>query len=146
MNLDAILRRHSFKIVQRWTAWAVIGLLALICWMMVGVCILAFVNYFVLFFDPGRPESTPAWVPYAELASLTIIWPLILLLVTSGTRTLHRALSCWFAVIGLVSLVAGGWNVAGHQFDRPFERVISGLFILIAVGVGGWWRRPDFRT
>jgi membrane protein implicated in regulation of membrane protease activity len=62
-------------------------------------------------------------------------------------------LFCWMvlgvavlAVMGVVSLVAGGWNVAGHPSRRPQERLVSGLLILSAVAVGAWWaRRSDRR-
>jgi len=103
--------------------------------MVAGVAVLAFVNY--LSFDLPQPGSTHPWVAYLELVAMTFAWPLALLVITSWTGSLGRALIWSLAGIGLVSMVAGGWNIAGHPFDTPLERVMSGLLVLAAVGVGG---------
>lgn len=133
--------------VLKWVRWAALGALVLFCWMVLGVAALAVVNYLSLGLDPKRLWETPIRIAYAELPALTFVWPLVLLLATSRARMLNRALIGWLAVMGLVSLVAGGWNVAGHPFSRPLERLASGLLILAAVAVGGWAaRRLDRRS
>jgi hypothetical protein len=141
MNSHPARRGTDFKQVMRWTAWALLGALVFWCWMVLGVTVLAFINYFVIFLEPLRPEDTPAWMPYSELAGLTFVWPLTLMLLTSRARKLNRVLLCWVAVIGLLSFVFGGWNVAGRQFDPPFDRTICGLFILAAAALGRLWSR-----
>ena len=136
MNLDTAPRERSFKQILRWAPWTLLGAVVLWCWMVLGVAALAFFNYLVLFLDPPQPEDTPVWIAYLELAGLTCAWPLVLMFLTLRVRMLHRVLLCWFAVIGLLSVAFGGWNVAGRHFDRPSDRIVSGVFILSAAALG----------
>ena len=123
--------------------WVAIGAGVLFCWMVLGVLVLAVVNYFGVGIDPKRLGETPVRIAYVELAALTFAWPLVLLLATARARMLNLAVRRMLAVMGAVSLVAGGWNVAGHPFSSPQERVMSGLLILAAVAVG-WWAAHRF--
>jgi hypothetical protein len=64
----------SFKRVTRWAGWVLLGTVVLWCWMVLGVLVLAFLNYLVLFMDPLRPADTPEWLAYSELGGLTLAW------------------------------------------------------------------------
>ena len=44
----------SFKQVTRSAVWVLLGTVVLWCWMVLGVLVLAFLNYLVLFMDPLR--------------------------------------------------------------------------------------------
>jgi hypothetical protein len=126
----------SFEQVTRWPGWVLLGTVVLWCWMVLGVLVLAFLNYLVLFMDPLRPADTREWIAYSELGGLTLAWPHVLILITSRKQMLSRVLLCCIAVAGILSFGLGGWNVAGRQFDRPLDRAVSGLFLLAAAGVG----------
>ena len=99
--------------VLKWVAWAALGALVLYCWMVFGVAVLAGVNYLVLGPNPKRLWETPARIAYAELPALTFTWPLVLLVATTRVRMLNRSLLAWLALMGLVSLFAGGLIVCG---------------------------------
>jgi hypothetical protein len=142
----AATRGRSFKHVMKWTGWALLGATIFWCWMFLGVAVLAFINYFLIFLDPGRPEGTPAWIAYSELAGLTFVWPLVLMLLTSRARMLKGALLCWVAVMGVLSFAFGGWNVAGRQFDRPLDRALCGLLVLAAAALGGFGAQTKMKN
>ncbi len=63
------------------------------CWMVLGVLVLAFLNYLVLFMDPLRPADTPEWIAYSELGGLTLAWPLVLILDLNSLPDVHLSLT-----------------------------------------------------
>jgi hypothetical protein len=127
--------------IGKFLSRSALGGLVLWLWLTLGAFALGFFNFFFVYRDFMRAGDTPAWVGYAELVLLLLVWPIILIEVTARWRTLRTSILIWLAVVGAVSLVTSGWYLAGHSFVLPLDRLLSGGLLFASALAGAWLTR-----